>query len=378
MRIGLYGGAFNPVHCEHVRVAQAAVEALQLDKLIIIPTHISPHKRGDIMARGHERREMCERAFSCIPCAEVSGTELKRKGVSYSYVTCRHFKEKYPDDELFFIMGADMLECFADWKEPEEILKCVTLAVAGREGEKDLGGIIEAFRERFPGNEVMQVGYTGSKVSSTRVRVLAALGEDLGDLVPEKVNKYINRHNVYLMPNVASCRQYIKEKRWKHSVRVAILAAENCRRLGIFEEDAVIAGGLHDCAKYTSLDSPDLKGFVCPPDVPEPVLHQFTGAYMAEHVFGITDENILDAIRYHTSGREDMSPLEKLLFLADMLEEGRDFEGVEHLREVFKQDLDRCLYESLKQQVAYLQSTGKPVYPLTERAYEYIKEKYEQ
>ncbi|MCD8287152.1 MAG: nicotinate (nicotinamide) nucleotide adenylyltransferase [Clostridia bacterium] len=378
MRIGLYGGAFNPVHSEHVRVAQAAVEALELDKLIVIPTYVSPHKKGDIMARGKERAEMCRHAFACIPCAEVSTVELKRKGVSYSYVTCRHFKKEYPDDDLFFIMGADMLECFADWKEPEEILKCVTLAAAGREGEKDLRSLILSFSKKFPHSEVVPVGYTGSKVSSTRVRVLAALGEDLGDLVPEKVRSYIRHHDIYLMPKIASCRKYIKEKRWKHSVRVAILAAENCRRMGIFEEDAIIAGGLHDCAKYTSLDSPDLKGFICPPDVPEPVLHQFTGAYMAEHVFGITDENILDAIRYHTSGRENMAPLEKLLFLSDMLEEGRDFEGVDHLREVFAKDIDRCLYESLKQQVAYLESTGKPVYPLTKRAYDYIKEQYEQ
>ncbi len=293
-------------------------------------------------------------------------------------MTCRHFRKEYPDADIFFIMGADMLECFGSWKEPEEILKCVTLAVAGREGEKDIHSLIQSFAKQFPSSEVVEVGYTGSRVSSTKVRVLAALGEDPEDLVPDKVRSYIKHNDLYLMPKIASCRKYLKEKRWKHSVRVAVMAAENCRRMNLFEEDAIIAGGLHDCAKYMGPESEELKGFVYPENVPEPVMHQFTGAYMAEHTFGITDEYILNAIRYHTSGRENMGPLEKLLFLSDMLEEERDFEGVQHLREVFAKDIDRALYESLKEQVAYLESTGKPVYPLTKRAYEYIKENYEQ
>ena len=105
--------------------------------------------------------------------------------------------------------------------------------------------------------------------------------------------------------------------------------------------------------------------------MPPPVLHQYTGAYLAEHCFGIDDEEILSAIRYHTSGRENMGTLEKLLFLSDLLEESRTFDGVEELRALFWQDLDRCLVRALDYQVRYLRETKKPLYPLTLRAAEW-------
>ena len=107
-------------------------------------------------------------------------------------------------------------------------------------------------------------------------------------------------------------------------------------------------------------------------------MHQYGGAYVAEHVFGVRDEGILNAVRYHTSGRENMSGLEKLIFLADLLEEGRDFDGVEKLRKIFRRDVDECFMAALKNQLEYLKATGGEVYPLTERAYLYMKENYEQ
>ena len=115
-----------------------------------------------------------------------------------------------------------------------------------------------------------------------------------------------------------------------------------------------------------------LKGFVPPEGVPESVMHQYSGAYLAEHVFGVTDEDILNAISYHTSGRPGMSYLEKLIFLCDMLEEGRDFDGVDGLRKVFARDIDECLELALRQELDYLSAEGKYIYPLTQEAYNYI------
>jgi predicted HD superfamily hydrolase involved in NAD metabolism len=106
-------------------------------------------------------------------------------------------------------------------------------------------------------------------------------------------------------------------------------------------------------------------------------MHQFSGAYMAANYFNLQDERLVDAIRYHTSGRENMSEAEALLFLSDMLEEGRMFPHVDELRELFNKDLYLCLYKALKHQVEYLEGTGKPIYDLTNKAYNYYKEKYE-
>lgn len=376
MKVALYGGAFNPVHNEHINIALAAKRELGLDKIIVIPTNLSPHKRGRLCARSRDRLEMCRLAFGGLEGFEVSDCEIKRGGVSYSYVTCRRFRKLYPSDELYFIMGADMLACFSDWREPEEILKCVIPAVCARENGGALNALVREFSVKFK-KEIAPFSYVGGKVSSTRIRTLAALGEDMSAYLPEKVENFIRSRGLYEINEVWAVKKLLTEERWNHTVRVAALAAENAGRAGVFEYDAIVAAALHDCAKYLGENAPQLRGFKPPENVPPPVMHQYSGAYVAEHTFGITDRSILNAIRYHTSGRENMSALEKLIFLSDLLEEGRDFIGVERLREIFRSDIDKCLYAALAHQLEYLQKQKKPVYPLTKRAYEYIKEQFE-
>lgn len=373
MKTGIYGGAFNPVHKEHVNIALAAKQSLNLDRLIVMPTYISPHKNGDMSARGRDRLEMCRIAFSGYDGVEVSDYELKRGGVSYSYVTCRHFKKLYPGDELYFIIGADSLQGFYGWREPEEILKCVTLAVCAREDTAVLKSELKKFQSRFK-KEIVTFGYVGRAVSSTRVRALAAIGEDISRYVSNGVKRHIVGGKLYYLPELAGVKKYLTEERWRHTVGVAVTAAENSRRVRVCEIDAIYAAVLHDCAKYLGADAPELKGFKCPENVPPPVVHQFSGAYVAEHTFGVKDEAVLNAIRYHTSGRENMSGLDKLIFLSDLLEEGRDYNGVEELREIFRKDIDECLKVALERQLNRLQSLGGEIYPLTRRAYEYLKE----
>ena len=132
----------------------------------------------------------------------------------------------------------------------------------------------------------------------------------------------------------------------------------------------------HDCAKNLPPDSPYLKGVVPPREVPPPVLHQYAGAYVAQYAFGVSDGEVLDAVRYHTSGRKNMSALEKLIFLSDLLESGRDFEDADALRQLFwkdKDNVDECLEQALKSTIEFLEKSGKEIYPLTLEAYEFIK-----
>ena len=171
-----------------------------------------------------------------------------------------------------------------------------------------------------------------------------------------------------------------KEERAKHSLRVAYIAAERAHALGILEKQAITAALFHDCAKNIPLDNPLLKGFRVLGkwgDIPTPVLHQFSGAYLARTAYKITDEKALDAIRYHTSGKRKMTALGKLIFLADMVEAERNYEGVEILRKLFweknkgARGLDKCLKEALSQTVDFLQKKGAEIYPLTVEAYQY-------
>lgn len=370
MRIALFGGSFDPVHKEHVNLIASAIRALRLDRVLIMPSRVAPHKREGAHASGEERLAMCRIAFRNLPEAEVSDFELRQENTSYSYLTCRWFAERHPDAERFFLVGADMLENFFFWRNPDEILKNVTLAACGR------GDLLpQEFHRRFIGRfgcDFQEVPYIGRAISSTNLRVSIGFGKnDLPDL-DEEVFRYLCKRKLYQYPVQLRALDLEKPERREHSFRVACMACERARGLQIQEEKALLASMLHDCGKNVSLSDLMAKGFVPPEKVPGPVMHQYSGAYLAEHVFAVKDEDVLNAIRYHTSGRAEMSELEKLIYLSDLLEEGRRFPGVEMLRDLFWKDLDQCLFVSLKEQIKYLEKEKKSIYFLTKEAFHWI------
>ncbi len=378
MRIGIFGGSFDPVHNEHIQLAKKAVEELQLDKLFIMPAGVPPHKKGKRITPASVRLELCKRAFEGVEKIEVSDYEISREGLSYTYQTCEEFARRF-QGELFWLVGTDMLRDFPTWRYPERILSCATLAVCGR-NEKE--GWIKreqaAFIRKF-GKKFAYLSYVGKDVSSTRLRVLAGAGMRLTDFTPQKVADYITEKALYKIPFADEALSLESPKRQAHSIRVALLAASRARGLKIPEDKAIAAALFHDCAKNLSLDSPYLKGLELPTKwgkVPPAVVHQFAGAYVAETCFGVQDRDVLNAIRFHTSGRENMSALEKLIFLADMLEEGRSYDGIEKLRKLFwkrKNSLKECVRVALYETLRYLEKSGEEIYPLTQAAYEFYE-----
>ena len=375
MRIAVFGGSFDPPHLEHIRLAEAAVKELRLDKLFVMPAHTPPHKPWKLLSKDEDRLEMCRIAFSQVKNTEISDYEMTQGGTSYTYLTCRHFKKAYPDAEIFWLVGTDMLRDFPTWKNPDEILSYVTLAVCGRnETQGWVAQEQEIFRQRFH-KEFAWLQYNASAVSSTKIRVLAGAGMRLTPMATEKVEEFIFKNRLYSIEKAKDALVLEKSTRVQHSLRVAELAASRAYSLKIPERKAVEAALFHDCAKNLTADSPWLKGFEMPSewgDVPAAVAHQFQGAYVAERL-GVTDEDVLNAVRYHTSARPNMSELEKLIFLADMLEEERAYEGVDELRKLFWKGngLDECLEEALFQTLEFLKTKGGAIYALTKAAYEF-------
>ena len=383
MKIAIFGGSFDPVHTEHIRLAQAAIAELGLDTLFVMPAYAPPHKKGKKLSPDEDRLAMCRLAFRGMDKVVVSDYEIAKGGTSYTYLTCRYFRENYPDAEIFWIVGTDMLRNFPTWKNPESILTDVTLAVCGRAEtqkmwwEDELPNFVARFQKPF-----RTFTYNGAPVSSTKIRVLAGAGMRLTPFVSEDVENYILQKGLYKIPNADKALTLEAPKRKAHSLRVAELAASRAVAFGEDEQKAIAAALFHDCAKNLPADSPYLQGFAPPTkwgDIPTEVYHQFAGAYVAETFFGVTDEDVLNAIRYHTSARENMSDLEKIVFLADMMEEERNYEGVDELRALFfAKDLDACLTESLRQTLLFLQKKGVVgVYPLTEYAYRFYANQQE-
>ena len=370
-KIGILGGTFNPVHVEHVRLAKCAVEELGLDKLFVMPTFIPPHKQV-VPAPAHDRIKMLELAFIDDEKIEVSDFEIEQGGKSYTYLTVEHFQKA--GAQFYFIVGGDMLVNFKTWRFPERILKSARLAVFEREDfYADFEKEREYFREQFNA-DFIKLNYVGKNISSTKIRVYSAFSLSLEGLVPKKVEEYVNQSGLYggdLYVEFVKTR--MPEKRVKHTANVVISALKKAKELGLDEKKVMIAATLHDCAKY--FDHTKIDGFTIDKDVPPPVIHQFLGAFVAEKFLGVFDKEILDAIRYHTSGKADMSLLGKLIFVADMVEEDRDYDGVEYLRALYeKDDFEFCFRECLREEMLHLINKGQKIYAETIFAYDYYVE----
>ena len=371
-KIGVLGGSFNPVHNEHVNIAINAIKELGLDKLIIMPTFVPPHK-NTVLAPPDHRLNMLKKAFFGIDKVEISDYEIKKGGTSYTYLTLTHLKETL-GCELYFIFGEDLLGGFNTWRHPEEITKLANIAVFRRENySEDFDKIQQDFIKAY-GKPFIKLNYLGKSVSSTAIRVFAMLGLSLEKFVSKPVEEYIYQNDVFKKENLSDYVDFAKgllpEKRLIHTASVISCALIKAEELGLDKDDVFLAGLLHDVAKY--VDYKTVKGFTKPLDMPEPVVHAFLGEYMARNILGIKNEEVLDAIKYHTSGKPEMSKLAKLIFVADMVEDGRTYDGVEELRRYYKtKSLDECFIECLKEETIHLKNKKQPVYQLTLDAFNY-------
>ena len=373
-RIAILGGTFNPVHNQHVALAKAAVSELKLDKLIVMPTYLSPHKKM-LPIDGEHRLNMLKLAFQGMDKIEVSDFEILKQGKSYTYLTVERFKKEY-GGKLYFIVGGDMLSDFKTWRYPNRILEACTLAAFGRDDfYTDYNAEIEYFEKTFK-KSFERLSYQGKSASSTQIRVYSAFGMPLDGLTDKKVELYIKEHGLYAGDQTVDyVKRRLPPKRLKHTADVVCTALKKAKELGLSEDKVFTACALHDCAKY--VDEKDVEGFIREIDVPQPVVHAFLGEYICRHQLKITDEEILDAIKYHTSGKPDMSTLAKLVFVADMIEPGRDYEGVEELRALYeKQDFEECFRKCLQEEVQHLLNKKQYIYKATLDAYDYyLKER---
>ncbi|HEU0078829.1 MAG TPA: nicotinate-nucleotide adenylyltransferase [Longimicrobiaceae bacterium] len=188
MRLGVYGGTFDPPHLGHLAAASDACDALRLDRLLWIPAAVHPLKGGRVRTSPELRLEMVRAAIAGDPRFEADDLELRRTGPSYTVDTLRALRERHPEAEIFFLTGADNLAELPRWREPDEIARIATLAVLTREGE--------ALPEDSPYPGV-HVPVTRVDVSSTGVRRRVAEGRTIRYLVPEAVRAVVEREGLY-------------------------------------------------------------------------------------------------------------------------------------------------------------------------------------
>lgn len=195
-RIGLFGGSFNPIHSGHINLAVSVMEKLMLDKVIFIPSGLAPHKSSSEYADSADRLEMCRLATEEYENFEVSDYEINKSGKSYSVYTVEHFRKIFPDDELFLMVGSDMLLTFDTWFRYEDILKNAVLAAVSRNGS-DFDELYKMTERLSDLGRIVVVNNDAITISSSKIRKMIKNNEDISCYLNGKVVKYIILKNLY-------------------------------------------------------------------------------------------------------------------------------------------------------------------------------------
>lgn len=401
MKIGIFGGAFDPPHRGHEKAAMTFLEGAQLDLLYIIPSGDPPHKIISSGSSAKDRLSMCKAAFcSLSDKVLVSDIEICSKEKSYSYLTVDKISKRHPDSEIFLFVGTDQFLAFETWREFQYLLSACTLCVMDRFEDREVLWKKKASLEKEFGARCLIFEEKPYIISSTAIR--EELKEDgFSSSLSPFVNDYITKEGLYSSDFDSTREKAVKkvvetlsDNRLSHtfSVERETLCLAKIFSLPEEEKKQLALGALfHDLTKYWTFEENESflleKGErLTKEDRLSPqVLHGRSASYLAAEEFDLSDE-VRSAIYYHTTGKEDMTLYEKILFFADFIEETRTHTVCGEMREYFyshlpekREDrlsfLDSCILRVLEQTVGHLKEKNQPIHPATLKALVDLKER---
>lgn len=377
-RIGIMGGTFNPIHQGHVAMAQAAIHAADLDRVLFIPDGQPPHKKD--IAPAEDRWRMVCAAISEDKRLEPCRIELDREGTTYTLDTLTQLGKLYPKASFFYIIGEDTLLQLKNWHCIEKVLPLCSFLICPRSGSARPAEI-DAERRRLNamGGRFLTVEMEGIDVSSTELRTALARGAST-PLLHYAVREYALIRGLYgdarALPKAADWMEKLflalTRKRFVHTLGVCCSARHLARRHGLDETATVTAALLHDCTKCMPLK--EMQRIAIEHRLTEDksilasgaLLHAVTGSWVAEHEYGVRDRAILEAIATHTTGKPGMSRLDMAVYLADKIEPGRpDYPLLTRVRRVADASLEQAMLLSLAGTIGYVRQDGKPLHPQT-------------
>lgn len=199
MKIGIMGGTFNPVHSGHIAFIKAFTTQIDLDICFVIPARRSPFRMNEPLAEDIHRFKMLELACEDIPNTFVSDMEILREGFSYTIDTVAEIQSKYPEAQIYLLIGEDQAHRFKEWKHWDELLSSVQLCIVQRTQEANMQALIHDLIADLHVNKPIILSAPLFHVSSTLIRESVLNGKSIHGLVPESVEKYIKEHNLYAL-----------------------------------------------------------------------------------------------------------------------------------------------------------------------------------
>lgn len=394
----IYGGTFSPPHIGHIRAAEALSAALSPDRLMIIVDNLPPHKEIDGGATAEQRLAMASLAFGHIPNAEISDMEIRRGGRSYTAETLTYLSAE--NRELYFLCGTDMFLSLPTWRDPTTIFARAVICLVRREAEDGISVRIKEAAKRYEreyGARICMIDAPVTEISSSDLRTaLTASPWRAEKMLSPAVYEYIREQGLWraedkdavLLALREDVRAFMSEKRYRHTLGVEKMT----RRMATFFEGEIdpfclsAAALLHDITKELTeeeqreiISNMQIKLSKSQEKSPA-ILHSFTAEHRIKKEFSFfaKNEEILSAIRSHTTGSEGMSLFDKLLFVADYIEEGREYPRCIEAREKFfsmlgdgvppRVALDRITLSILESTIRFLTEHGYALCEDTVRA----------
>ena len=365
MKVGILGGTLDPIHNGHIEIALKAMDVLGLDGVALMPAGDPPHKRR--VTDKADRLQMARLAAETHPGLYASDVEIKREGRTYTVDTLTALSVERPDVEWTYIIGADTLNTLDSWREFPRVARLCAFAVINRPGcDVELARMKAQAVTACYGTKVTMLPVSGPALSSTRIRQQVAAGEDIAPYVPRSVADYIREKGLYLCDYSEAqildrLRDMITFRRYTHTLGVADTAERLAPSCGVDPKRARLAGLLHDCAKSMPLE--EMRKLVMEnlPDWDEAeletrqILHAPAGMILARDMFGVRDAQILSAIRKHTVGAGDMSPMDALIYVS----------GLEKARKLADKDIYRAMLCCAELTAKHLRSRGQDIHPRT-------------
>lgn len=342
----LLGGSFDPIHDGHFKMAKAALEQLDADVVEFVLAPHSRWKEGAINVE--ERLAMLKAYLNGVNWAHICLYEVKQNAdINYTIETIKHFRREHKDDQIFLLIGADQLDQFHKWHSAKEISELAQIVCYRRPGY----GLSEKNLKNY---NVRVIEGEESNISSSAIRGLFNLD------TKDEVIDYIVDHNLYFMHKIAN---YLSGTRVKHSVEVAKLAREIAISNGLDKKKAFLSGLLHDIAKEMPDDN---REFIMGTNYPQYnhmykwLHHQFVGEFIARNSFNVSQEDVLDAIACHATGKANMSWLARVLYSADKIEPTRSYDS-SHMIEACLANYEKGFVQVLKENKHFLDSKNMDI-----------------
>ena len=375
MQVGIFGGCFDPPHKGHLAVAEAALRSAALDQVAVIPAAVASPKERGIVASASDRLNMCRMCFGPEPRFVVSELETRRSEWTPTITTVERLKkQQYRNDSLTLIIGADKLPSLPHWKRSEDLFRLCDILVFPRSGI-ETAPYLDSLRAA--GARVRVLDIPEAPGASRHVQEALSRYENPPELT-DKVAAYIAEHWLYLNKSILNAEKMMNQKRWQHTLGVRRQAVEYSLIHHINPIEAALAALLHDSAKCLPFEI--MLSYAHEAGITDPtflsssaMLHGPVGAYIARKQFSVSNQDVLNAITYHTVGRAEMTKLEMCIFVADATEPGREqYPGLKRLRKLAQRSLEAAVLLSLNLTKQHLLVTGKPFNPISDATVRWV------